>query len=39
MPAAQEIDHRFTSPIEKDGSFATYLTVSGSAELFTCSSG
>jgi hypothetical protein len=33
MPAAQEIDHRFTSPIEKDGAFATYLTVPGSAEL------
>jgi hypothetical protein len=34
MTSAQEIDHRFTSPIEKDGAFATYLTVPGSAELF-----
>ncbi|MBO1752081.1 DUF1905 domain-containing protein [Actinotalea sp. BY-33] len=29
----QPLDHRFTAPIEKDGSFATYLTVHGSAEL------
>jgi len=27
------LDHRFTAPIEKDGSFATYVTVPGSAEL------
>ena len=33
MTSAQEIDHRFTSPIEKDGAFATFLTVPGSAEL------
>lgn len=30
-PAA--LDHTFTSPIEKDGAFATYLVVPGSAEL------
>jgi hypothetical protein len=29
----QEIDAAFTAPIEKDGSFPTYLTVPGSAEL------
>ncbi len=28
------LDHTFTAPIEKDGAFATYLTVPGSAELF-----
>ena len=28
-----QIDHRFTSAIEKDGAFPTYLTVPGSAEL------
>ena len=33
MTSAQGIDHRFTSPIEKDGAFPTYLTVPGSAEL------
>jgi len=27
------LDHTFTAPIEKDGSFATYVTVPGSAEL------
>ena len=27
-------DHTFTAPIEKDGAFATYVTVPGSAELF-----
>jgi hypothetical protein len=27
------LDHRFTAPIEKDGSFATYVTVPDSAEL------
>jgi Domain of unknown function (DUF1905) len=34
MTTAQEIDHRFTGPIEKDGAFPTFLTVPGSAELF-----
>ncbi|MBW9207800.1 DUF1905 domain-containing protein [Mumia sp. zg.B53] len=29
----QPLDHTFTAPIEKDGAFATYLTVPGSAEL------
>ncbi|GAA2262530.1 hypothetical protein GCM10009853_014570 [Glycomyces scopariae] len=29
----QDLDHHFTAPIEKDGAFATYLTVPGSAEL------
>ena len=33
MTSAQQLDHRFTSPIEKNGAFATYLTVPGSAEL------
>src|SRR4051794_36202857 len=37
MPAAEktarEIDATFTAPIEKDGAFATYLTVPGSADL------
>jgi hypothetical protein len=32
MTAAQRIDHVFTSPIEKDGAFATYLELPGSAE-------
>jgi len=32
-PTPQELDFAFTSPIEKDGAFATYLTVPGSAEL------
>lgn len=27
------LDHTFTAPIEKDGAFATYVTVTGSAEL------
>ena len=27
------LDHTFTAPIEKDGAFATYVTVPGSAEL------
>ena len=31
--AARELDATFTAPIEKDGAFATYLTVPGSAEL------
>jgi uncharacterized protein DUF1905 len=30
----QEIDATFTVPIQKDGAFATYVTVPGSAELF-----
>ena len=30
----QAIDAVFTAPIQKDGAFATYLTVPGSAELF-----
>ncbi|RZS29793.1 uncharacterized protein DUF1905 [Herbihabitans rhizosphaerae] len=29
----QPLDHTFTAPIEKDGSFATYVTVPESAEL------
>ena len=29
----QPVDHSFTAPIEKDGAFATYVTVPGSAEL------
>lgn len=28
-----ELDARFTAPVEKDGAFATYLTLEGSAEL------
>ncbi len=31
--SAQEIDATFTTPIQKDGAFATYVTVPGSAEL------
>ena len=27
------LDHAFTAPIQKDGAFATYVTVPGSAEL------
>jgi hypothetical protein len=34
MTAPREIDHRFTTAIEKDGAFATFLTVPGSAEFF-----
>ncbi|OLT19912.1 hypothetical protein BJF78_10065 [Pseudonocardia sp. CNS-139] len=30
---AEPLDHTFTAPIEKDGAFATYVTVPGSAEL------
>jgi hypothetical protein len=30
---AQEIDATFSAPIEKDGAFATFVTVPGSAEL------
>lgn len=33
MTEPQPLDHTFTAPIEKDGSFPTYLTVPGSAEL------
>lgn len=29
----QALDHTFTAPIEKDGSFTTYVTVPDSAEL------
>lgn len=32
-PGPQPLDHRFTAPIEKDGAFATFVTVVGSAEL------
>ncbi|GAB3935542.1 DUF1905 domain-containing protein [Micromonospora vulcania] len=31
--APQPLDVRFTAPIEKDGAFATYVTVPDSAEL------
>jgi hypothetical protein len=31
--STQPLDHTFTAPIEKDGSFPTYVTVPGSAEL------
>ncbi len=27
------LDHTFTAPLEKDGAFATFVTVPGSAEL------
>ena len=30
---AQPLDHSFRAPIEKDGAFATFVTVPGSAEL------
>ncbi|MFG3341383.1 DUF1905 domain-containing protein [Glycomyces sp. NPDC048151] len=33
MEFPQALDYTFTSPIEKDGAFATFLTVPGSAEL------
>ncbi len=29
----QPLDHSFTAPLEKDGAFPTYVTVTGSAEL------
>jgi hypothetical protein len=29
----QRLDHEFIAPIQKDGAFATYVTVPGSAEL------
>ena len=31
--AAGPLDHRFVAPIEKDGAYATFVTVPGSAEL------
>ena len=31
--APQPLEHAFTAPIQKDGAFATYVTVPGSAEL------
>lgn len=33
MTTPLRLDHTFTAPIEKDGAFATFLTVPGSAEL------
>jgi hypothetical protein len=33
MSEPQPLDFTFTAPIEKDGSFPTYLTVPGSADL------
>jgi len=30
---ARPLDHTFTAPIEKDGAFATFVTVPDSAEL------
>jgi hypothetical protein len=33
MTEPQPLDHTFTAPIEKDGSFPTYLTVPDSAAL------
>ncbi|GAA3102185.1 DUF1905 domain-containing protein [Pseudonocardia yunnanensis] len=33
LTTSQPLDHAFTAPIEKDGAFATYVTVPGSAEL------
>ena len=33
MTTPQKLDVTFTGPIEKDGAFATYLTVPDSAEL------
>ena len=33
MTTPQKLDVTFTAPIEKDGAFATYLTVPDSAEL------
>ena len=29
----QPLDHTFTAPLERDGAFATFVTVPGSAEL------
>ena len=34
MSTPSQLDVTFTAPIEKDGAYATYLTVPGSAELF-----
>ncbi len=34
MTTVQDIDFTFTAPIQKDGAFATYLVVDGSAEAF-----
>jgi Domain of unknown function (DUF1905) len=33
MTNPRPLDHTFTAPIEKDGSFATFVTVPRSAEL------
>ena len=33
LKTPQSLDHTFTAPIEKDGAFATYVTVPGSEEL------
>ncbi len=33
MTTPRTLDVRFTAPIEKDGAFATYLTVPDSAEM------
>jgi hypothetical protein len=33
MTTAQQIDHHFTSVIEKHGAFATYLELPGSAQV------
>jgi hypothetical protein len=33
MTTPEPLDHTFTAPIEKDGAFATFVTVPGSAEL------
>ena len=33
MATELPLDHTFTAPIEKDGAFATFVTVAGSAEL------
>ena len=34
MTTPRALDVTFTAPIEKDGAFATYLTVPDSAEMF-----
>ena len=33
MTESEALDHTFTAPIQKDGAFATYLVVPGSADL------
>ena len=33
VPMPQTLDHTFTAPIEKDGAYATYVTVVGSQDL------